>query len=128
MGSGIKMFKRIPVLVLALVVFSGASFASEPTQLSKLEVMAHLNGKTEIWKKGGAYFAPDGIAKVLWKGKSLKGKWWVKDNGTMCFDVGNWGKRCDTTYLNDNGAVFLKYKNDKPKKIKIIDGNQLDSL
>ena len=80
------------------------STETSAVNLSQAEVMAHISGNTEVWTKGGGYYAPNGELNVLWKGQESAGTWSVSDDGEVCYVVEIWGtdKECHR-YVNEGG-------------------------
>ena len=96
--------------------------------LTQAEATAHISGNTEVWTKGGGYYAPGGVLKVKWEGQDGSGTWEVRENGKVCYSVNIWGSGVDChSYVNDNGTVKLVYKGNS-RAAEIRSGDQLDSL
>ena len=101
---------------------------SQAVALNQDEVLAHISGNTEVWRKGGGYYSSDGSLLVKWEGKDGSGNWEVSESGEVCYTVDVFGGSRDChTYVNDGDTIMLVYQGDS-RVAKILEGNQLDSL
>lgn len=132
-----KMAQRFFILIFAIgasacVTVSGTSdeealTLAGATRLNPAQVKAQVSGKTEEWDHGGGYYMEDGKLRVIWRKVFSNGSWEVSDDGTLCYQVPRWEKRCHF-YMNYEGeTVVLKDgRNLGPRPLH--DGNKLAAL
>ena len=121
-----------PILSLGMGVLllglTACQTASENANLTQAQALAHISGNTEVWSKGGAYYAPDGTLQVLWEGQESTGTWKVNTDGEVCNVVEIWGSKPDChSYVNDDGEIKLLWQGEARAR-ETMRGNQLDSL
>jgi len=96
-------------------------------RLEAQQVKARVSGKTEEWVHGGAYYHLDGVLEVKWLKVRYKGSWEVSADGTLCYQLPRWQRRCHF-YMDKMGEVYLL---DEGRNIGVrptYDGNRLVSL
>ena len=113
-----KMTKRFLILFLAVgtsacITVSGTSdeeglTLAGATRLNPAQVKAHVTGKTEEWDRGGAYYMEDGQLRVIWRKVFSNGSWEVSDDGTLCYQVPRWEKRCHFYMNYEDQTVVLE--------------------
>ena len=132
-----KMAKRFLILILAIgvsacVTISGTSdeealTLAGATRLNPEQVKAHLTGKTEEWDHGGAYYMEDGQLRVIWRKVFSNGSWEVSDDGTLCYQVPRWEKRCHF-YMNYEGQTVMLEDGRNLGPRLLHDGDKLAAL
>lgn len=96
-------------------------------RLTPNQVEAHVSGKTEDWVHGGAYYHPDGKLDVKWHKVMYKAVWEVSVDGSLCYQLPKWQRRCHF-YMDKAGEVYML---DQGKNIGVramYEGNRLRSL
>ena len=132
-----KIAKRLLTLILAIgasacVTVSGTSdeealTLAGATRLNPEQVKAHLTGKTEEWDRGGAYYMQDGQLRVIWRKVFSNGSWEVSDDGTLCYQVPRWEKRCHF-YMNHEGQTVMLEDGRNLGPRLLHDGDKLAAL
>lgn len=79
---------------------------SGAVRLEPDEVRAHVTGKTEQWVHGGAYYAESGRLEVKWRKINYKTAWQIGPDGTLCYQLDTWGRRCHF-YMEKEGRVYM---------------------
>ncbi len=132
-----KITNHLLVLILAAgvsacVTVSGTSdevalTEAGATRLNPAQVKAHVTGQTEEWDRGGAYYMEDGKLKVIWRKVFSNGSWEVSDDGTLCYQVPRWEKRCHF-YMNHEGAIIVLEDGRNVGTRHLHDGDKLAAL
>ncbi len=110
--------------LLSKTAYAGSSF------LSAEELRTLLTGNTEIWTKGGAYYAPDGKLRVLWKYEYSDGRWKVinrNSRGMLCKQIGMQPRTCDHSYKKSGDKITIHLRS-KSWPFYYLNGNQLAQL
>ena len=110
-----EIMQRLSIVILTLglgacVTVYGladeeALAAAGAKRLTPEEVKAHVLGKTEEWERGGGYYGENGELKVIWRRVFSDGSWEVAEDGTVCYDVPRWERRCHI-YMNHEGDII----------------------
>ncbi|MCP4979907.1 MAG: DUF995 domain-containing protein [Gammaproteobacteria bacterium] len=97
---------------------------------TKEQATALISNKTQVWENfNGMYFAADGKAISLWDGSKESGKWWVNDEGGVCYLIPSWGREpCESFFDGDDGKLMSLYKGKEDEAAELREGNVLDSL
>ena len=96
-------------------------------RLTPNQVKRRVLGNTEEWIHGGAYYVREGELEVKWRKVRYKGSWEVSDDGTLCYQLPRWEKRCHF-YMDQEGAVYLLDEGRNIGVSAIYEGNQLRQL
>ena len=91
-------------------------------RLTQDEARTHVSGKTEGWVAGGAYYNPDGNMQARYRGA-----WEVEDDGSVCYQLPKWEKRCHFYMRKEDEVIML----DEGKNIgvrPVYEGNRVNSL
>jgi len=105
----------------ALMVESGA------VRLGPEEVMAYVSGKTEQWVHGGAYYHDSGRLEVKWRKVNYKTFWEVGADGTLCYQLDTWGRRCHF-YMKKDEEIYMLEEGINIGARDIYDGNRLQNI
>lgn len=96
-------------------------------RLTPDQVKARISGKTEDWVRGGAYYHVDGVLEVKWLRVMYKATWEVSADGTLCYQLPKWERRCHF-YMDKAGEIYML---DEGKNIGVratYQGNRLREL
>lgn len=96
-------------------------------RLQAQQVKARVSEKTEAWVHGGAYYHSDGALEVKWRKVRYKGSWEVAADGTLCYQLPNWQRRCHF-YMDKMGQVYLLDEGRNIGVMPVFDGNRLTNL
>ena len=135
---------RWVILVQVLLFLSGCSIFLEcpsgncPTdeevlleegavRLTPDQVRARNDDITEEWRHGGAYYLADGNIRVRWKKVLYNGVWEVEADGSVCYKLRNWQRRCHF-YMDKAGEVYLLDEGRSIGVPRTFSGNRLNSL
>lgn len=132
-----QLCKSIWITIFSLVV-AGCATSGGPSdeetltaagavRLNGEQVKAHVTGKTEAWLHGGAYYMADGRLKVKWRKTYSSGSWEVSADGTLCYQLPKWERRCQF-YMNMDGAILLLESGDNIGERKMYVGDNLAAL
>jgi hypothetical protein len=132
-----KIVKRFLILIIVIGVSACVTVSGTPdeealteagaTRLSPAQVKAHVTGKTEVWSHGGAYYMEDGKLRVIWRKVYSNGSWEVSDDGTLCYQVPHWEKRCHF-YMNHEDRIIVLEEDRNVGVWPLHDGNKLAAL
>jgi hypothetical protein len=103
---------------------------SDRTLYTKEQATALFSNKTEVWENfNGMYFGADGKAISLWDGVKESGKWWVNDEGGVCYLIPSWGAEpCSSFFDGDDGQLMAIYKGKEDVAAELREGNVLSEL
>ena len=96
-------------------------------RLGPEEVRAHVAGKTEQWVRGGAYYEESGRLEVKWRKVKSETVWEVGADGSLCYQIDAWGRRCHFYMKKENEVYML----DEGRNIGVramYDGNRLKNI
>ena len=88
------------------------------------EVRQYVTGKTEQWVHGGAYYDKSGGLEVKWRKVNYKTAWDVGADGTLCYQLDTWGRRCHF-YMKKDDAIYMLEEGINIGARDIYDGNRL---
>ena len=64
-----------------------------------------------------------------WDGVQEGGKWWVEEDGAVCYLIPSWGREpCSKFFDGDDGTLMVIYKGKEDVAAELLDGNALNSL
>jgi hypothetical protein len=97
---------------------------------TKEQATGLISDKTQVWENyNGMYFATDGKAMSLWDGAKESGKWWVNDEGGVCYLIPSWGSEpCESFFDGDDGQLMSLYKGKEDVAAELREGNVLSEL
>jgi len=103
---------------------------SDRTLYTKEQATALYTDKTEVWENGnGMYFGPEGKAMSKWDGVKESGKWWVNEEGGVCYLIPSWGREpCSSFFDGDDGQLMVIYKGKEDVAAELREGDALNSL
>lgn len=132
-----KIVNRFLIITLAIGLSACVTISGTPdevalteagaTRLDPAQVKAHLIGKTEEWDHGGAYYMEDGKLRVIWRKVFSNGTWEVATDGTLCYEIPRWERRCHF-YMNFEGQTLMLEDNVNVGARHLHDGNKLAPL
>jgi len=94
------------------------------------QATALYTDKTEVWENGnGMYFGPEGKAMSKWDGVKESGKWWVNEEGGVCYLIPTWGSEpCSSFFDGDDGQLMVIYKGKEDVAAELREGDVLNEL
>ena len=94
------------------------------------QATALISDKTQVWENfNGMYFAAGGKAISLWDGAKESGKWWVNDEGGVCYLIPSWGAEpCESFFDGDDGQLMVIYKGKEDVAAELREGDVLSEL
>ena len=94
------------------------------------QATALYTNKTEVWENGnGMFFGPEGKAISKWDGMKEPGKWWVNDEGGVCYLIPSWGAEpCESFFDGDDEQLMSLYKGKEDVAAELREGNVLSEL
>ena len=97
---------------------------------TKEQATGLISDKTQVWENyNGMYFAAGGKAMSLWDGAKESGKWWVNDEGGVCYLIPSWGAEpCQSFFDGDDGQLMAIYKGKEDVAAELREGNVLSEL
>ncbi|WGI22809.1 DUF995 domain-containing protein [Amylibacter sp. IMCC11727] len=127
----ISKFVSSALISAALVVSTGAAFADPKPKNGKRVSAATIKqlyaGKTQIWSKGGIYFAANGAMREVWEKSIGQGTWKVSKNGDLCKTVfyikggqaspnkNSKGDNCTWHLQTSDGSIWVNDHSNKSK-------------
>ncbi len=96
-------------------------------RLGRDEVRAYVSDKTEQWTHGGAYYHDSGKLDVKWRKVNYKTNWEVSVDGTLCYQLETWGRRCHF-YMKKGDEVYLLQEGKNIGMRQIYAGNQMNKI
>lgn len=120
------------ILTLAACATGGISDEEKLLQagavrLDAEQVKSHVSGKTEEWRHGGGYYKEDGSLRIKWLKVYSNGTWEVAEDGTLCYEVPRWEKRCQS-YLRKDDTVFTLEEGRNLGAQTLYDGDNLNAM
>ncbi len=100
---------------------------SGAVRLGPDEVRAHVTDKTEQWVHGGAYYHESGRLQVRWRKVNYRTFWEVSADGTLCYQLDTWGRRCHY-YMEKAGRVYMLEEGINIGVRDMWDGNRMKSV
>ncbi len=93
-------------------------------RLGRDEVRAHVTDKTEQWVHGGAYYHENGRLQVRWRKVNYQTSWEVGADGTLCYQLATWGRRCHF-YMKKDDSVYMLEEGINIGVREMWDGNRM---
>ena len=96
-------------------------------RLTPDQVRAHVSDRTEAWIHGAAFYQPDGELRVKWRKARYKSTWELAADGTICFKLRHWPRRCHFYMIKEDEVYML----DEGKNIGVRSmyrGNRLNDV